>query len=125
MRIMLKSKIHRARVTQCNVDYDGSIAIDQKLMEEADILPYEQVEILDINNGARFTTYAIEGEKESGEICINGAAARLVARGDTIIILSYHHVAEAEARSFIPKLVYVDDQNAITETKQEIEAIPF
>ncbi len=125
MRIMLKSKIHRARVTQCNVDYDGSIAIDQKLMEEADILPYEQVEILDINNGARFTTYAIEGEKGSGEICVNGAAARLVAKGDQIIILSYHHVAEAEARSFTLKLVYVDAQNAITETKQAVEAIPF
>lgn len=125
MRIMLKSKIHRARVTQCNVDYDGSIAIDQKLMEEADILPYEQVEVLNLNNGARFTTYAIEGEKGSGEICVNGAAARLVAKGDQIIILSYRHVAEAEARSFTPKLVYVDAQNAITETKQAVEAIPF
>ena len=88
MRIMLKSKIHRARVTQLNIDYEGSITIDKKLMEEADILPYEQVQVLNINNGARFTTYAIEGERESGEICINGAAARLVAKGDVIIILS-------------------------------------
>jgi len=119
---MLKSKIHRARVTGVNIDYEGSIAIDRKLMEEADILPYEQVQVFNINNGARFSTYAIEGE--SGEIGINGAAARLAARGDTVIILSYCHVDEDEARSFIPKLVYVDAKNCITETKQA-EALPF
>ncbi len=125
MRIMLKSKIHRVRVTRCNVDYEGSITIDRKLLEEADILPYEQVQVLNINNSARFTTYAIEGEKGSGEICINGAAARLVVRGDTIIILSYRHVDESEVRNFSPKLVYVDSRNAITETKQAVDAIPF
>ncbi len=125
MRIMLKSKIHRARVTQLNIDYQGSITIDRRLMEEADILPYEQVQVLNINNGARFTTYAIEGEKESGEIGINGAAARLVTKGDTILILSYCHVADDEAHNFTPKLVYVDAQNAITETKLMVEAIPF
>ena len=84
MRTMLKSKIHRARVTDANIDYEGSITIDKKLMEEADILPYEQVQVLDVNNGARFTTYAIEGE--NGEICINGAAARLAAVGDAVIM---------------------------------------
>ena len=115
MRVMLKSKIHRAHITDANIDYEGSITIDKKLMQEADILPYEQVHVLDVNNGARFITYAIEGEK--GEICVNGAAARLVTRGDTIIILSYCHVEEEEAHHFIPKLVYVDTQNAITETK--------
>ncbi len=125
MRIMLKSKIHRARVTQLNINYEGSITIDKKLMEEADILPYEQVQVLNINNGARFTTYAIEDERESGEICINGAAARLVAKGDTIIVLSYCHVADDEAHNFMPKLVYVDAQNAITETKRVVEVIPF
>ena len=123
MRIMLKSKIHRAYVTETNIDYEGSITIDKRLMEEADILPYEQVQVLDVNNGARFSTYAIEGE--DGEICLNGAAARLALKGDIIIILSYCHVNDDEARNFIPKLVYVDAQNAITETKQRVEAIPF
>ena len=123
MRIMLKSKIHRARVTETNIDYEGSITIDKKLMEEADILPYEQVQVLNINNGARFATYAIEGE--CGEICLNGAAARLVTKQDTVIILSYCHVDDSEARNFIPKLVYVDAKNAIKETNRAVEAIPF
>ena len=123
MRVMLKGKIHRARVTDVNIDYEGSITIDKKLMEAADILPYEQVEVLNINNGARFTTYAIEGER--GEICINGAAARLAIKGDIIIILSYCHVEDEEAGNFIPKLVYVDAQNAITETKRAVKTTPF
>ena len=123
MRIMLKSKIHRARVTEGNIDYEGSITIDKKLMEEADILPYEQVQVLNINNAARFTTYAIEGE--SGEICLNGAAARLVAKGDTVIILSYCHVEEEEAHNFIPKLIYVDARNRVRETKVAAEAMPI
>lgn len=113
MRTMLKSKIHRARVTQVNVNYEGSITIDKLLMEAADILPYEQVEVLNINNGARFSTYAIEGEKDSGIIGINGAAARLVDKGDTVIILSYHQVSDSEAAIITPKLVYVDSQNRI------------
>ena len=123
MRIMLKSKIHRARVTDVNIDYEGSITIDKKLMEEADIIPYEQVHVLNINNGARFTTYAIAGE--SGEICINGAAARLAAIGDTVIILSYCHVDDEEAHDFTPTLVYVDAKNTITETKRAVGAIPI
>jgi len=123
MRIMLKSKIHRARVTRVDLDYEGSITIDKKLMEEADFLPYEQVQVLNTNNGARFTTYAIEGE--SGEICINGAAARLAVKGDVIIILSYCHVEDDEAHNFTPKLVYVDSQNTIIETKRMVEAVPF
>ena len=125
MRITLKSKIHRAHVTEVNIDYEGSITIDRKLMEEADILPYEQVQVLNVNNGARFETYAIEAAADSGEIRINGAAARLATRGDTIIILTYCHVEDGEAHHFRPKLVYVDNQNAITETKREVEAIPF
>ena len=123
MRIMLKSKIHQARVTRATIDYEGSISIDKKLMEEADILPYEQVQVLNLNNGARFTTYAVGAE--SGEIGVNGAAARLAAVGDTIIILSYCYVDEDEARNFSPKLVCVDAENAITETKQMVEAISF
>jgi len=118
---MLKSKVHRARVTDANIDYEGSITIDKKLMEAADILHYEQVQVLNINNGARFTTYAIEGEK--GEICLNGAAARLAVTGDLVIILSYCHVEDEEARHFAPKIVHVNAQNTIT--KREVEALPF
>ena len=125
MRTMLRSKIHRARVTETNIDYEGSITIDERLMAEADILPYEQVNVLNINNGARFDTYAIKGERDSGKICLNGAAARLAVKGDTVIILSYCHVDDDEARNFTPKLVYVDANNAITETRKEIVALPF
>lgn len=114
---MLKGKIHRARVTQVDVDYEGSITIDRSLMEASDILPYEQVEVLNINNGARFSTYAIEAEPNSGTICINGAAARLAAKGDIIIILSYCHLPDDEAINVIPKMVYVDENNRIVETK--------
>ena len=119
MRIMLKSKIHRARVTDANIDYEGSITIDRKLMQAADILPYEQVQVLNVNNGARFATYAIEGEEGNGEICLNGAAARLVVNGDIVIILSYCHVADDEAGNFRPKMVYVDASNAIVESVEE------
>ena len=119
MRIMLKSKIHRARVTECNIDYEGSITIDKKLMEKVDILPNEQVEILNINTGARFTTYAIEGEEGSGEICLNGAAARLAVIGDIVIILSYCHVSEEETRHFTPKVVQVDANNMIVKDISE------
>ena len=125
MRIMLKSKIHRACVTRVSIDYEGSITIDKKLMEEADILAYEQVQVLNINNGARFTTYTIEGERESGEICLNGPAARLVVVGDNIMILSYCHVEDGEAHNFTPKLVYVDAKNVITKTKRAAEAVYF
>ena len=117
MRTMLKSKIHRARVTRCNVDYEGSITIDKDLTEAADLLPYEKVDVLNINNGARFHTYVIEGERGSGEICLNGAAARLVAKGDIVIILSYHTVADDEAATATPRLVYVDSENRIVDTK--------
>jgi aspartate 1-decarboxylase len=117
MRVMLKGKIHRAHVTEVSIDYEGSISIDRRLMEEADILPYEQVQVLNINNGARFETYAIEAEADSGEIGIRGAAARLAAVGDVVIILSYCHLEEAEAKNFVPKLVYVDRKNAITRIK--------
>lgn len=119
MRVMLKSKIHRARITDLNIDYEGSIGIDRDLMEAADILPYEQVQVLDVNNGARFTTYAIEGQPGSGEICINGAAARLTAKGDSIIILSYCHLEEAEARDYLPRIVHVDARNRIDRSRVE------
>lgn len=123
MRTMLKSKIHRVRVTQTNVDYEGSITIDAALMEAADILPYEQVHVLNVNNGARFTTYAIEGRRGGGEICLNGAAARMAAKGDIAIILTYSSVRDEEARDFAPRLVYVDANNAITKVKHAVTAV--
>ena len=110
---MLKSKIHRARVTNANINYEGSITIDKRLMEEADILPYEQVHVLNVNNGARFTTYAIEGARDGGEICLNGAAARLAVKGDLVIILTYSQVSDDKIDKYAPKLVYVDEKNHI------------
>ena len=120
MRTMLKGKIHRACVTEANLAYEGSITIDKNLMEAADILPYEQVHVLDVDNGARLVTYAIEGERGSGVICMNGAAARLVVKGDLVIIISYCTVSDAEARNLVPKLVYVNSQNAIVKKSKEI-----
>ena len=111
MRIMLKSKIHRATVTQADINYEGSITIDTDLMEAADILPYEKVQVLDIDNGSRLETYAIEGKAGSGVICMNGAAARLVHPGDKVIILTYHDVPEEQARENHPIVVNVDAKN--------------
>ena len=116
-RTMLRSKIHRARVTDCNIDYEGSITIDVNLLKAADILPYERVEILNVNNGARFSTYAIEGNPGSGDICLNGAAARLAARGDVVIILTYQEVPDDQAPHVKPRMVYVDANNRIKSTK--------
>jgi aspartate 1-decarboxylase len=117
MRTMLKSKIHRARVTSVNVAYEGSITIDPLLMKAADMLPYEMVYVLNVNNGARFETYVIEGEEGSGTVAINGAAGRLVAADDIVIILSYHSISDTGARIIEPTLVYVDAQNSITKKK--------
>lgn len=114
MRSMLKSKIHRARVTDANIDYEGSITIDKKLMAAADILPYEQVHVLNVNNGARFTTYAIEGKEGAGDICLNGAAARLGIKGDIVIILTYAQVPEEDLKNYHPRVVHVNKNNAIT-----------
>jgi len=124
MRKMLKSKIHRARVTDGNIDYEGSITIDKRLMAAADIVEFEQVYVLDINNGARFHTYAIEGERDSGVICLNGAAARLVSRGDIVILLTYHELEEAECQGYHPRLVYVDEGNRILRTRGVPEETP-
>ncbi len=121
MLTVLKSKIHRAKVTQADLHYEGSITIDSDLMEAADILPFEQVHVLDVDNGARLTTYAIAGARGSGQVCINGAAARLVSAGDTVIILSYAGVTDAEAHTHVPTLVYVDGSNRIARTGSVIE----
>ena len=115
-RTMLKSKIHRARVTDCNIDYEGSITIDSDLLRAADILAYEKVEILNINNGARFSTYAIEGNPGSGDICLNGAAARLACVDDVIIIITYQEVPADQAGQVKPRMVYVDRHNRIKST---------
>ncbi|MBI2854422.1 MAG: aspartate 1-decarboxylase [Chloroflexi bacterium] len=121
MRIMLKGKIHRARVTDVNVDYEGSITIDPLLMDAADIFEYEQVQVLNVNNAARFETYAIAGERGAGQICLNGAAARLAGKGDTVIILTYCQKSDEEARQHSPSLVYVDSDNHIVRRKSSRE----
>lgn len=110
-RTMLKSKIHRATVTEANVEYEGSITIDADLLRAADILPYEQVDVYDCTNGSRITTYVIEGEPGSGEICVNGAAAHRVKPHDLVIICSYVQVDEAEARGWEGIRVFVDERN--------------
>lgn len=116
-RVMLKSKIHRAVVTGAELHYEGSVAIDETLLEAAGILPYEKVDIYDVTNGNRLTTYAIVAERGSGTICINGAAAHLVRAGDMVIIASYSVYEEHEASGHSPVLVYVSDSNVITEVK--------
>ena len=109
-RVMLKSKIHRATITGCDLHYVGSITIDPDLLEAADILEHEQVHVLDIDNGARFETYTIPGERGSGEMCVNGAAARLVHRGDTIIVISYGQYSAADLERYEPRVVHVEAQ---------------
>lgn len=110
-RTMMRTKIHRAVITDANLEYVGSITIDRDLMEAADLLPYEKVHVLDINNGARFETYVIEGEPGSGEMCVNGAAARLVQPGDRVIVIAYGIYDEAELVGFEPLTVHVSDDN--------------
>lgn len=111
---MLKSKIHRATVTQAELNYVGSITIDERLMAAAGILEYEKVQIADVDNGARFETYVIAGEAGSGIICLNGAAARMVSTGDKVIIMSYAQMTPEEAKGHPPKVVFVDGSNQIT-----------
>lgn len=112
-RIMMKSKIHRARVTDAHLDYEGSITIDRDLIEAANLLPYERVQVVDIDNGARFETYVIEGERGSGVVCLNGAAARLVQPGDKVIVISYGSFDEAELSGYEPVVVHVDADNRV------------
>ena len=111
---LLKGKIHRATVKQAELDYVGSITIDEALMEAAGIVEYEQVQIVDVNNGSRFTTYVIAGERGSGLICLNGAAARQVSVGDKVIIMCYAQMTPEEAAAHAPKVVFVDEANRIS-----------
>ena len=125
MRIMMKSKIHRATVTQADLHYVGSVTIDADLMEAADLLEGEKVAIVDISNGARLETYVITGERGSGVIGINGAAARLVHEGDLVIIISYGMYDDAEARSLKPSVVHVDAKNRVVKLgKDAAEPVP-
>ncbi len=111
---MLKGKIHRVKVTEAELDYVGSITVDEELLDAAGIFEYEQVQIVDINNGSRFETYTIKGEKGSGIVCLNGAAARCVQKGDLIIIMSYAQMSEKEAKEHKPYVVFTDDCNKIS-----------
>jgi aspartate 1-decarboxylase len=120
-RTLFKSKIHRATVTQADLDYEGSVTIDAALMRAADILPYEQVHIWNRSNGARLTTYALEGVEGSGVICVNGAAAHLARPGDVVIIATFAEPAdEAEARAWFPRVVHVDEQNRVVPIEGEV-----
>lgn len=116
---LLKAKIHRATVTESDLNYEGSITVDPDLLDASGILVYEQVDVLNINNGERFTTYTIPGVRGSGDICINGAAARLVQKQDLVIICAYARMQEAEARNYSPAIILVDENNKV---KKKIEA---
>lgn len=111
---LFKSKLHRATVTEADLNYVGSITIDEALLDQADILPGEKVQVVDINNGQRFETYTIVGERNSGVICVNGAAARLVQKGDQVIIIAYAMMDRQEAQAFKPRVLILDDDNQVT-----------
>lgn len=117
---MMKSKLHRATVTEANLNYVGSITIDEELLEVADILPNEKVAIVNNNNGARFETYVIPGERGKRDICLNGAAARLVQPGDRVIIISYGMFSNEEAKQLVPKLILLDENNEFSFIDQEL-----
>ena len=122
-RTMLKSKIHRARVTDSDLHYVGSITIDPDLLEAADILEHEQVHVVDVDNGARFETYTIAGERGSGEMKVNGAAARLVHTGDTIIVISYAQYSREEMEHYEPRVVHVDAENRIIAADAQVATL--
>jgi aspartate 1-decarboxylase len=122
-RVMLKSKIHRATVTDSDLHYVGSITVDPELLEAADIREHEQVHVVDIDNGARFETYTIAGERGSGDLKVNGAAARLVHNGDTVILISYASYDEAELDSYEPRVVHVTRENEIVNVDAEVATL--
>ncbi len=120
-RIMFKSKIHRASITQAELHYEGSLTIDLDLMDAADLLPYEKISVVNINNGERIETYVIPGERGSRTICLNGAAARKGCIGDRIIIISYAHMSDEEAHTYSPTIILVDEHNSIISTSHAVE----
>ena len=117
-RIMLRSKIHRVGVTQCDLNYEGSCGIDENLLEAADIKEFEKIELYNVNNGERFCTYAIKGKRGTGEISLNGAAARKAHLGDLLIICTFAPMNDAEVETYVPKIVFVDEKNQITGLKK-------
>ena len=119
LRTVCRAKIHRATVTEANIQYTGSLTIDADLMKAADLAPYEQIYVVDVTNGARLVTYCIEGAPGSGTICANGAAARLIVAGDTIIIIAYAQVTSEELEGFAPKIVILDKHNRIQQVVTE------
>ncbi|NCT91907.1 aspartate 1-decarboxylase [Cellulomonas sp. APG4] len=119
MRPMMVGKIHRATVTQADLHYVGSVTVDADLLDAADVLPGQQVDVVDVTNGARLTTYAIAGERGSGTVCINGAAAHLVHPGDVVILIAYAMLDEDEARTYSPHVVHVDAQNRLVEVGED------
>jgi len=123
-RTMLNAKLHRVTVTEADVNYVGSVTIDRTLLVAAQLLPGERVDIVDVTNGNRLTTYVIEGEAGSGQICINGAAALLIRPGDIAIIIAYAQMDEAEARTFVPRVVFVDRDNHIVDIGQDPGSVP-
>lgn len=124
-RTVCKSKLHRAIVTEANVHYSGSITLDANLMKAADLVPYEQVHVVDVDNGARLVTYCIEGPAGSGTVCVNGAAARLVSAGDTVIVISYAQLSPEELERFSPKIVLLDQQNRVRDIVVVEAGTPF
>lgn len=119
LRTVCKSKLHGATVTEANVQYTGSLTLDAELMQAADLAPYEQVHVVDVDNGARVVTYCIEGAAGSGTVCVNGAAARLISAGDKIIVISYAHVTPEELEGFAPTVIVLDQRNHIREVITE------
>lgn len=125
LRTVCKSKLHGAVVTEANVQYTGSLTLDPVLMKAADLLPYEQVHVVDVDNGARIVTYCIEGEPGSGTVCVNGAAARLISAGDKIIVISYAQMTPEELETLSPRIVIVGQGNRIQETLVESRTVPL
>ena len=123
-RTMLYAKLHRVTVTQADMNYVGSVTIDRTLLEAAQLMPGERVDVVDVTNGARLTTYVIEGQAGSGQICINGAAAHLIQPGDIAIIIAYAQMDEAEARTFVPRVVFVDHDNRIVDIGGDPAVVP-
>jgi aspartate 1-decarboxylase len=124
IRTLCKSKLHGATVTEANLQYTGSVTVDPLLMQAADLVPYEQVQVVNLNNGARFETYCIQGTAGSGTICLNGAAARLAVVGDKVIIISYAQLREDELEGFAPKLVFLDERNRIRQIARDSAGLP-
>ena len=124
LRPMMIAKIHRATITDADLHYVGSITVDEDLLDAADLLPGQQVDVVDVTNGARLTTYVIPGERGSGELCINGAAAHLIHRGDIVILIGYGMMDDAEARTYSPRVVFVDENNTPVDISDEPGRVP-